>query len=264
MDINKNYYSILGVSHESSVSDIKKIYYKLSFLHHPDQNKNSDPSIFPLITEAYDVLCGESRKIYDKKSKFGKDYTEIEELFDINIYFDYELNKAKYEKFKKNEVLDIYEEVDDTFNGKIKYQRLVMCKSCEGTGKDFKSKMVIKDEFGNVKGIFDSEDGCDFCDGTGKNHLGDKCGFCFGCGKVGSKECSVCLGEKRILGNQTLSKIILDRTKKETIIPHMGNFSKNHPGKVGSLILIYLPQNDLPGESPETASPPSPPSGDID
>lgn len=259
MDINKNYYLVLGVDHSSTNDQIKKSYYKLSFQHHPDRNKDADTSLFSLMTEAYDVLCGDDREKYDKKSKFGKNYNEIQELFDINVEFDYESNKLNYDRFKKNDVLNIYLEVDDTFDGNIEYERLVVCKSCNGSGRDLKSKMVIRDELGNVKGVFDSHDGCDFCEGTGKNYLGDKCGFCFGHGKIGINECVSCLGQKRILGKQRLTKITIDKSKKETIIPHMGNFSKYEPGKVGNLILIYLPPVDPGDVDPDTA--PNPPDG---
>ena len=70
MNLSKNYYSILGVNNKSDEKSIKKAYYKLSFTHHPD--KNGDPIIFGEMTEAYDVLCGEQRKDYDVKSKFGR------------------------------------------------------------------------------------------------------------------------------------------------------------------------------------------------
>jgi DnaJ-class molecular chaperone len=240
MNLIKNYYSILGVSHNSTNVEIKKAYYNNAKIFHPDKNnKESDPKIFSEITEAYDVLMDDKLRFeYDKKSKFGKDYDEIQELFKVNIDFDFSKENQKYEEFKKNAVLNIIEKVDsNTFNGTIEYQRWVMCKTCNGSGKDLKSKFVIKDEFGNVKGIFDSDDGCDFCEGSGKDYLGNKCGFCFGQGKIGSKDCEKCAGEKRILGKQKLTKIKLDSDKEETIIKHMGHFSKNEPGKVGDLIL---------------------------
>ena len=44
MNLNKNYYSILEVDNNSDEKVIKKAYYKLSFIHHPD--KNGDPIIF--------------------------------------------------------------------------------------------------------------------------------------------------------------------------------------------------------------------------
>ena len=238
MNLNKNYYNILGVNHESTDKEIKKAYYKLSFDYHPDRNKDVDIVKFQLISEAWSILSNlETRNEYDKKSKFGKDYNEIEELFKVNIEFDYEKENNKYEDFKKNQVLNIIEKVDDKFNGTVEYNRWVICKKCKGSGKDTTSKFFIKDEFGNIKGVFDSDDGCDFCEGTGKDHWGNKCSFCFGQGKIGSKDCQTCNGEKRILGKQKLTKIKLEKDKDETIIPHMGHFSKNEPGKVGNLIL---------------------------
>ena len=238
MNFNINYYSILGVTHESNEKEIKKSYYKLSFVYHPDRNKDIDTTIFNSITEAYDILMDLSlREEYDKKSKFGKNYNELEELFVVNVEFDYEKENQKYEDFKKNAVLNIIEEIDENFNGTINYQRWVICKKCNGTGKDLKSKFVIKDENGNIKGVFDSDNGCDFCEGSGKDHWGNKCSFCFGQGKIGSKDCDSGKGEKRIVGKQKLTKIKVDKDKTETVIPHMGHFSKNEPGKVGNLIL---------------------------
>jgi molecular chaperone DnaJ len=236
MNFSKNYYSILGVNHESVEKEIKKAYYKLSFIHHPD--KGGSESIFSEITEAYNILMDSTfRDEYDKKSKFGKNYNELEELFIVNVEFNYETENKKYEDFKKNVILNIVHTIDDTFDGNIEYERWVMCKSCNGTGKDLKSKFVIRDENGNIKGVFDSDDGCDFCEGTGKDYQGRTCSFCLGQGKIGTNNCSNCKGEKRILGKQKLSKIKIDLEKEETIIPHMGNFSKNEPGKVGNLIL---------------------------
>ena len=236
MNFHKNYYQILGVDHQSDDTKIKKSYYKLSFKYHPD--KNGDPEMFAEITEAYDVLSNVDTKTeYDLKSKFGKNYDELQELFLVNVEFDYNKENAKFEEFKKNAVLNIVVNIDDTFSGKVEYSRWVVCKTCGGTGKDLKSKFVIKDEFGNVKGVFDSEDGCDFCEGSGKDHWGRNCNFCFGQGKIGSQNCHTCGGEKRILGKQKLNKIKLDKKSKETVVKAMGHFSKNEPGKVGDLIL---------------------------
>ena len=99
MNLSKNYYAILGVSNISDEKVIKKAYYKLSFINHPD--KGGDPVIFGEMTEAYDVLCGEQRKDYDVKSKFGNNYNEYFELFDIKIDFDYEKEKSNLDNFKK-------------------------------------------------------------------------------------------------------------------------------------------------------------------
>lgn len=236
MDKNKNYYQILGVDKESTEKEIKKTYYKLSFKYHPDQNKDADVNHFKLLTEAYKVLIdAKSRKEYDLKSKFGRNYNEYFELFDIDIDFNYDESKQKIDEFKKNQVNNIQIEIDpNNFDGNIEYQRWVKCKSCDGTGKDLASKIVIRDNNGNVVKMFDGEDGCDFCDGTGKDYNDEDCQFCNGKGKVGLNHCKSCNGEKRILGNQKLKNIKL--TGEKTKIESMGHFSKD--GKVGYLLLI--------------------------
>ena len=234
MNLNKNYYQILEVSNISTEKEIKKAYYKLSFINHPDKGGNA--ILFSEMTEAYDVLCGEERSDYDMKSKFGNNYNEYFEFFDINIKVDYDTEKDRLEKFKKNEVLDIYIKIDDTFDGTLEYERWVRCKPCDGTGKDMSSKILIKDLEGNILKTFDGEDGCDFCEGTGK-FMGFDCSFCSGKGKVGLNPCKTCNGEKRILGKQKLSKIKLNK-KGDTKVDAMGHLSKNEAGKVGHLILI--------------------------
>lgn len=235
MNLNRNYYQILGVANTSTEKEIKKAYYKLSFVNHPD--KGGDHKIFSEMTEAYDILCGEERSDYDMKSKFGNNYNEYFELFDINIQVDYDTEKDRLEKFKKNEVLDIYIKIDDNnFDGSIEYERWVRCKPCDGTGKDMSSKILIKDLEGNILKTFDGEDGCDFCEGTGK-FMGYDCSFCGGKGKVGLNPCKTCNGEKRILGKQKLSKIKLNK-KGDTKVEAMGHLSKNEVGRVGHLILV--------------------------
>jgi DnaJ-class molecular chaperone len=232
MNLNKNYYSVLEVSKDSDERTIKKSYYRLSMKSHPD--KGGNPAIFAEMTEAYDVLCSEQRKDYDMKSKFGNNYNEYYDFFDINIDVDYQTEKERLERFKRNEVLDIYIIVDEDFDGTIEYERWVRCKSCDGTGKDMSSKIVIRDNDGNVLKVFDGEDGCDFCEGSGK-YMGSDCTFCDGKGKVGLNQCMSCKGDKRILGKQRLSKIKL--TGEQTKVDAMGHVSKNEVGKVGHLIL---------------------------
>ncbi len=236
MDKNKNYYKILSVGFTSTNKEIQKSYYKLSFIHHPD--KSGDPEVFKDITDAYKTLCDpDLRKEYDSKSKFGAKYSEYSEFFDIDIDFSYEKEKSHLENFKKNEVNNIQIEIDpNDFDGSIEYERWVMCRSCDGTGKDLSSFIEIKDDKGNVIKRFEPDDGCDFCEGSGEDYNGDKCSFCMGKGKVGLVPCTTCKGDKRIMGKQRLKNIKLNGS--ETKIDFMGNFSKN--GKVGYLLLTTI------------------------
>jgi DnaJ-class molecular chaperone len=233
VNIIKNYYAILGVSHISSDKEIKKSYYSLSKIHHPD--KKGDELLFKEITEAYDTLLDKDlREEYDKRSRFGKNYNEVQELFNVDFNYNWDSHNTSYEDFKKNDVLDIIVLVQDDFDGNLEFGRWVICKECRGLGKDLKSKIQIKDENGNIIGLFDSEDGCDFCEGTGKDFTGNKCAFCNGGGKVGASNCKSCKGERRIFGSQKVSKVKL--TGKTTKIKSMGHFSKTN--EVGDLILI--------------------------
>lgn len=232
MNVNKNYYSVLEVSKDSDEKTIKKSYYRLSMKVHPD--KGGDPAVFAEMTEAYDVLCSDQRKDYDMKSKFGNNYNEYYEFFDINVEIDYETEKERLDRFKKNEMLDIYIDVPESFDGTLEYERWVRCKTCDGTGKDMSSKIVIRDVEGNVVKVFDGEDGCDFCEGTGK-YMNQSCTFCDGNGKVGMNPCGSCGGERRILGKQRITKVKL--TGETTRVEAMGNLSKTEAGRVGNLII---------------------------
>jgi DnaJ-class molecular chaperone len=232
MNLNKNYYSILGVSNKSSEKEVKKAYYKLSFKHHPD--RGGDANIFSEITEAYDVLCSDIRSEYDQKSKFGNNYNEYFELFNININYDYDDVKSKRDNFKKNEINDIIVEIDDKFDGSLEFERWVKCKSCDGSGKDLSSKIVIRDNEGNILKMFDGEDGCDLCEGSGQ-YNDKECPFCSGAGKVGLNQCKTCNGEKRILGKQKLKGIKLEGD--ETRIKSMGHYGR---GRIGDLIIKII------------------------
>jgi molecular chaperone DnaJ len=59
-----DYYEILGVPRDASVSDIKKQYYKLAKQYHPDQNPNDAKAAekFAKLQNAYEVLSDDKRR----------------------------------------------------------------------------------------------------------------------------------------------------------------------------------------------------------
>jgi DnaJ-class molecular chaperone len=237
MDFNKDYYSILGVSKESDANQIKKIFYKLSFTHHPD--KGGDAVIFNQISEAYNILTSEERGTYDKRSKWGANYDESLELLDYEFNNSAKgWNESKFEEWKKDNQLNIIVYVDDNFRGDVEYERWVACKSCGGEGRDTKSKIQIRDEFGNLLKVFDGEDGCDFCEGSGKSWNGQDCYFCGGKGMVGLVECGTCKGEKRVLGKQKLTRIKFSTDESSHKVEAMGHASKWERGRFGHLWIV--------------------------
>jgi hypothetical protein len=59
----KDYYALLGVPREATVTEIKRAYRKLAKQYHPDVNKNPDAGQrFAEITEAYDTLTDPDRR----------------------------------------------------------------------------------------------------------------------------------------------------------------------------------------------------------
>ena len=65
---NSSFYDILEVPETASTDEIKKAYRRLSMIHHPDKNGNSQESTekFQKISEAYEVLgTPEKKKEYD-------------------------------------------------------------------------------------------------------------------------------------------------------------------------------------------------------
>lgn len=229
--LHKDLYSTLNVSRDSEINVIKKSYYKLSKIYHPDVNPDGEED-FAKISEAWSILSDtELKSEYDKKSKWGRDYNELEELFMVDMEYNHKTAESSYERVKNREVLDIYIKVDETFSGDIEFARWVQCPTCKGNGKDLSNKIMIKTPDGKVK-WFEGDDGCDFCDGSGKSWNGQDCTFCNGLGKSGINPCKKCEGDGRIKGKQKLSGISLEGN--EVKIDSMGNWSR---GRVGSLII---------------------------
>ena len=71
---DEDYYKILEVNQDASSEEIKKAYRKLSMIHHPDKNGNSEESTikFKLLASAYEVLSNpDKKKLYDMGMRGG-------------------------------------------------------------------------------------------------------------------------------------------------------------------------------------------------
>ena len=68
MQVEKDYYAILGVSKTATAQDIKKAYRRLARRYHPDSSVDEgDATRFREIQQAYDVLGDpDQREAYDR------------------------------------------------------------------------------------------------------------------------------------------------------------------------------------------------------
>ena len=81
-DEEENYYKLLEVNKDASFEEIKKAYRRLSMIHHPDKNGNSEESSikFKQLANAYETLSDdEKRMMYDMGMRDGN------MPFDMNI-----------------------------------------------------------------------------------------------------------------------------------------------------------------------------------
>jgi molecular chaperone DnaJ len=265
MDLNTDYYKILGVDKNSTDDDIKKTYRKLALKYHPDKNKSKEAEEkFKNINNAYQVLGdSDKKKTYDEQSRFGKSYNPHSNPFSYNpfsgfdrtnVNFDdfYEEilkdfsskfgnfgnfgfgNQRKSEFFRENLNIQINIKVSfsDVYCNKpipVTYNRYVTCDECNGSGFDPNSESFM----------------CEMCDGTGKIS-GMKCEHCNGSGKIHNGTCKKCKGEKVILKTESFNfqnsfQINQSfKTKKQGY----GNHSKYYRGKVGDLVVSLIYEND--------------------
>ena len=87
-DKEEDYYRILEVDVDASFEEIKKAYRRLSMMHHPDKNGNSEESTvkFKQLATAYETLSDEDkRRMYDLGIRNGNMGGSGGMPFDMNI-----------------------------------------------------------------------------------------------------------------------------------------------------------------------------------
>jgi len=87
----EDYYKILEVNRDASSEEIKKAYRKLSMVHHPDKNGNSEESTikFKLLASAYEVLSNpDKKKLYDMgiRGGNGNPFGDFEHVNPFDIF----------------------------------------------------------------------------------------------------------------------------------------------------------------------------------
>lgn len=227
----RDFYDILGVTKSASAEDIKKAYRKLAIKHHPDKNPDDKAAEekFKEAAEAYEVLSSpEKRQRYDQFghagvggaaggggyggmnmedifSQFGDIFGGGGSPFDSFFGGGGQSRGGGGRRVAKGSNLRIkvkltLEEIANGAEKKIKVNKQITCKTCDGTGAKDKSSVST----------------CKTCGGSGavrkvtNTILGQMqttatCPTCHGSGQQITAKCNVCHGDGTVRGEETIS-----------------------------------------------------------
>ncbi|WP_113662587.1 molecular chaperone DnaJ [Pedobacter nanyangensis] len=227
----RDYYDVLGVAKSASAEEIKKAYRKLAIKYHPDKNPDdkSAEDKFKEAAEAYEVLSSpEKKQRYDQFGHagvggaagggYGGGGMNMEDIFSqfgdifggggspFDSFFGggqsrggggRRVAKGSNLRIKVKLTLD---EIAKGAEKKIKVNKQISCKACDGTGAKDKSSVST----------------CKTCGGSGSVRrvtntiLGQMqttatCPTCHGSGQQITAKCNVCHGDGTVRGEETIS-----------------------------------------------------------
>lgn len=226
----RDYYDILGVAKGASAEEIKKAYRKLAIKYHPDKNPDdkSAEEKFKEAAEAYEVLSSpEKKQRYDQYGHagvggaaggFGGGGMNMEDIFSqfgdifggggspFDSFFGGGGGQSRGgRRVAKGSNLRIkvkltLEEIANGAEKKIKVNKQITCKTCDGTGAKDKSSVST----------------CKTCGGSGavrrvtNTILGQMqttatCPTCHGSGQQITAKCNACHGEGTVRGEETIT-----------------------------------------------------------
>jgi molecular chaperone DnaJ len=229
----RDYYDVLGVSKGSSADEIKKAYRKLAIKYHPDKNPNDKTAEdkFKEAAEAYEILSNpEKKQRYDHYGHagvggasggggYGGGGMNMEDIFSQfgDIFgggggspFDSFFGGGQQQSRGGRRVAKGYnlrikvkltlEEIANGAEKKIKVNKQVTCKTCDGTGAKDRSSVST----------------CSTCGGSGavrrvtntilgQMQTSSTCPTCNGSGSQITSKCNSCHGEGTVRGEETIS-----------------------------------------------------------
>ena len=225
----RDYYDVLGVAKGASAEEIKKAYRKLAIKYHPDKNPDdkSAEEKFKEAAEAYEVLSSpEKKQRYDQfghagvggaagGGSYGGGGMNMEDIFSqfgdifgggggspFDSFFGGGGQSRGGRRVAKGSNLRIkvkltLEEIANGAEKKIKVNKQVSCKTCDGTGAKDKSSVSTCSTCGGsgsvrrvtntILGQMQTTTTCPTCHGSGQQ-ITAKCGTCHGDGTVRGEE----------------------------------------------------------------------------
>jgi molecular chaperone DnaJ len=227
MSSKRDFYEILGVGKSASADEIKKSYRKVAMQFHPDRNPGDKPAEekFKEAAEAYEILSdSDKRAQYDRfgHSAFGAGrgrgggsqgmnmddiFSQFGDIFGEDMFGNFfggggsrSRNKGVRGNNLRIKIKVNFEEIAKGAKKTIKVKKYISCNTCSGSGAKDKN----------------STQTCGSCGGSGQvrrvqnTFLGQMqtvttCPTCNGEGSTITNKCTVCKGEGRVYGEETVN-----------------------------------------------------------
>jgi molecular chaperone DnaJ len=223
----RDYYEVLGLSKGASAEEIKKSYRKVAMQYHPDRNPGDKAAEekFKEAAEAYEVLSDtDKRAQYDRYGHAGLSnngrgpgggmnmddiFSQFGDIFGDDLFGSFFGGRrgggSSRSRGVRGSNLRVkiklnYEEIAKGVTKNIKVKKYVSCTTCTGTGAKDRSSIQT----------------CSTCGGSGQvrrvsnTFLGQMqtvttCPTCNGEGSIVTAKCTVCKGEGRVYGEETVT-----------------------------------------------------------
>lgn len=222
----RDFYDILGVARTSSAEEIKKAYRKLAIKHHPDKNPGDKAAEekFKEAAEAYEILSNpEKKQRYDQYGHAGLGggggghyggSMNMEDIFsqfgDIfgggggspfdSFFGGGQRNGGRRVSKGSNLRIKVKLTLEEIANGtekKIKVNKQISCKTCDGTGAKDQSSIstcrtcggsgAVRKVTNTILGQMQTTATCPTCNGNGQQ-VTAKCTSCHGEGVTRGEE----------------------------------------------------------------------------
>tara|TARA_B100000214_G_scaffold274342_1_gene204497 strand:- start:9197 stop:9799 length:603 start_codon:yes stop_codon:yes gene_type:complete len=187
--MNIDPYEILGVSRDSTDSEIKKAYRKLAAKHHPDRGGSEQQ--FKKINEAYSLISTEEKRQeqeYSHADIFGDIFSNFGDVF--QDLFGNNQRRSPHRVTKDEEITFDFRvslsQIKSGVSQMLHFERNIKCKPCNGQGGKHREVCKVCGGRGIVItriGPLMQQTSCNACYGTGSSFK-ERCSSCHGLGVV--------------------------------------------------------------------------------